>query len=119
MNILTYILAAVFVLAGAMKMMQPKTKLETKMAWVKDVSSWQVKAIAALEALAALALALPLILDTGLILVPLAATSLVFLMLGAVFTHARLKEIPMIAIPAVLGVLALWVAIWGYTDLIS
>ena len=84
MNILTYILAAVFVLAGAMKMMQPKTKLETKMAWVKDVSSWQVKAIAALEALAALALALPLIFDTGLILVPLAATGLVFLMLGAV-----------------------------------
>jgi predicted membrane channel-forming protein YqfA (hemolysin III family) len=119
MNILTYILAAVFVLAGAMKMMQPKTKLETKMAWVKDVSSWQVKAIATLEALAALALALPLIFDTGLILVPLAATGLVFLMLGAVFTHARLKGIPMIAIPAVLGVLALWVAIWGYTDLIS
>jgi len=25
----------------------------------------------------------------------------------------------MIAIPAVLGALALWVAIWGYTDLIS
>ena len=37
MNILIYILAAVFVLAGAMKMMQPKTKLETKMAWVNDL----------------------------------------------------------------------------------
>jgi len=119
MHILTYILAAVFVLAGAMKMMQPKTKLEIKMAWVKDLPSWQIKAIGALEALAALALALPLIFDNGLILVPLAASGLVFLMIGAIFTHARIKEIPMIAIPAVLGALALWVAIWGYTDLIS
>ena len=119
MNVLTYILAAVFVLAGVMKMMQPKTKLETKMAWVKDLPSWHVKAIGALEALAATALALPLIFDNGLILVPLAATGLVFLMIGAVFTHARLKEISMIAISAVLGGVALWVAIWGYTDLSS
>ena len=50
---------------------------------------------------------------------PLGSNWLGFFMIGAVFTRARLKEIPMIAIPAVLGVLALWVAIWGYTDLIS
>ena len=57
--------------------------------------------------------------DTGLILVPLAATGLVLLMIGAIITHARLKEFPMIAITAVLGALSLWVAIWGYSDLIT
>ena len=77
-----------------------------------------MKAIGALEVLAALALALPLIFDTGLILVPLAGTGLVFLLMGAIFTQTRLKEIRMIAILAVLGALALWVAIWAYTDLI-
>jgi hypothetical protein len=45
-----------------------------------------VKAIGVLEALAALALARPLIFDTGLILVPLAATGLGFLITGAIFT---------------------------------
>jgi hypothetical protein len=51
--------------------------------------------------------------------VPLAATGLVLLMIGAIITHARLKEFPMIAITAVLGALSLWVAIWGYSDLIT
>ena len=50
---------------------------------------------------------------------PLAATGLVLLMIGAIITHARLKEFPMIAITAVLGALSLWVAIWGYSDLIT
>ena len=119
MTIVTYVLAAVFLMAGAMKILQSKTALEPKMAWVKDFSPGQVKALGALEVLAAIALALPLIFDTGLILVPLAATGLVGMMIGAVITHARLKEYPMIAINVILGAVAVVVAIWGYTDLIN
>jgi hypothetical protein len=78
-----------------------------------------VKTLGALEVVAALALALPLIFDSGLILVPLAATGLVLMMIGAMVTHARLKEYPMIAVNVVLGGVALVVAIWGYTDLVS
>jgi uncharacterized membrane protein YphA (DoxX/SURF4 family) len=119
MNILTYVLAAVFLMAGAMKVMQPKAKLETKMTWVKDFTSGQVKILGALEVAAALALALPLIFDAGLIPVPLAATGLVLMMIGAIITHARLKEYPIVAMNTVLGAVALVVAIWGYTDLIT
>lgn len=78
-----------------------------------------MKTLGALEVVAALALALPLIFDSGLILVPLAATGLVLMMIGAMVTHARLKEYPMIAVNVVLGGVALVVAIWGYTDLVS
>ena len=119
MYILTYVLAAIFLMSGAMKLIQPKSKLDAKMATLKGFSSWQVKVIGGLEVLAALGLARPLIFDTGLILVPLAATGLVLLMIGAIITHARLKEAPMMAITAVLGALSLWVAIWGYSDLIT
>ena len=73
----------------------------------------------ALEMAAALALALPLIFDTALYLVPLAATGLVLMMIGAIITHARLKQYSMIAVNVILGAVALVVAIWGYTDLIS
>ena len=119
MYILTYVLAAIFLMSGAMKLIQPKSKLDAKMATLKGFSSWQVKVIGALEVLAALGLARPLIFDTGLILVPRAATGLVLLMIGAIITHARLKEFPVMAITAVLGALSLWVAIWGYSDLIA
>ena len=47
MSIVTYILAAVFLMAGAMKVMQPKAKLETNMSWVKVFTSGQVKTLGA------------------------------------------------------------------------
>ena len=119
MCVLTYVLAAIFLMSGLMKLIQPKSKLDAKMATLKGFSSWQVKAIGALEVLAALGLAPPLIFDTGLNLVPVAATGLVLLMIGALITHARLKEFPVMAITAVLGALSMWVAIWGYSDLIT
>lgn len=99
-------------------MMQPKDKLETKMAWVKDFTPTQVKALGALEVLAAIGLAAPLIFDIAPILVPLAATGLVLMMIGAIVTHARLKEYPMIAMNVVLGAVAVVVAVWGYGSLI-
>ena len=45
------------------------------------------------------------------VLAPLAATGLALMMIGAAITHVRRREVPMVAINAVLGVLAAVVAI--------
>jgi uncharacterized membrane protein YphA (DoxX/SURF4 family) len=116
MNVVLWILAGVlavaFLFAGVTKLTQPKEKLAQNMGWVEDFSPGVVKLIGALEVLAAIGLILPAALDIVPVLVPLAATGLVLLMIGAAITHARRKEAPMIAINAVLLVLALVVA-WG------
>jgi uncharacterized membrane protein YphA (DoxX/SURF4 family) len=116
MNVVLWVLAGVlavaFLAAGLTKLASPKEKLATNMAWVEDFSPGMVKTIGALEVLAAVGLILPAALDVVPVLVPLAATGLVALMIGAALTHARRREFPMIAINVVLLVLAA-VIIWG------
>jgi uncharacterized membrane protein YphA (DoxX/SURF4 family) len=117
MNVFLWILAAVlavaFLGAGVMKVLRTKEQLAaTGLAWVEDFSAGTVKLIGVLEILAAVGLILPALLDIAPILVPLSALGLVFMMIGAVITHVRRKEIPQ-AVPAlVLLVLAAIVA-WG------
>lgn len=107
------LLAVGFLLAGVMKLTQPKEKLAQQgMAWTEDFSPGMVKLIGALEALAAIGLILPAVLDIAPVFVPLAATGLVLVMIGAAITHARRKEQQAIVINAVLLVLAAVVA-WG------
>jgi len=111
--IVAALLAAAFAAAGAMKLSQSREKLVSSgMGWAEDFSPGTIKAIAALEVLAAVGLILPAVLDVATVLVPLAALGLVLLMVGAAVTHARRGETPMIAINAVLLVLAAFVA-WG------
>jgi uncharacterized membrane protein YphA (DoxX/SURF4 family) len=110
--VLAGVLAAAFLAAGLTKLIQPKEKLAANMGWVDDFSPGMVKTIGALEVLAAIGLILPAALDIVPVLVPLAAVGLIALMIGAVLTHARRREFPMIAINVVLLVLALVVA-WG------
>ena len=117
MNIVLWIiaglLAAAFAAAGLMKLAQPKERLAASgMGWVEQFPAAAVKAIGALEVLAAIGLILPAVLDTATMLVPLAALGLVLMMIGAAITHARRKETPMIGINVVLLVLAAVVA-WG------
>ncbi|MFL6220093.1 MAG: DoxX family protein, partial [Actinomycetes bacterium] len=71
-----------------------------------------VKMIGALEVLGAVGLILPAALDIAPILVPLAATGLGVIMLGAIVTHARRREPQAIVINLVLLALAAFVA-WG------
>ena len=107
------VLAAVFLAAGAMKLSQPRQKLaDSGMPWVEDFSDGAVKAIGALEVLAAVGLILPAALDIVPVLVPIAATGLVLLMVGAAITHARRREPQGIAVNLVLLALAAFVA-WG------
>jgi uncharacterized membrane protein YphA (DoxX/SURF4 family) len=116
-NVVLWIVAAVLALAflasGLMKLAQPKQKLAASgMGWVNDFSDGTVKAIGALEVLAALGLILPAVFDIATVLVPLAAVGLVLIMIGAIVVHARRKETPMVAINVVLLALAAFVA-WG------
>jgi hypothetical protein len=68
---------------GAMRLIQRKENLPASWGWAKDFSAGCVKAIGALEVLAALGLILPVALDIAPVLVPLAAVGLVVLMVGA------------------------------------
>jgi len=111
--ILAGLLAVAFLAAGAMKLTQPREKLVgSGMGWAEDFSDRTVKLIGAAEMLGAIGLILPAITKLAPVLVPLAATGLVLVMVGAAVTHGRRREVPMIAINAVLGILAAIVA-WG------
>ena len=117
MNIVLWIiaglLAVAFAGAGLMKLAQPKEKLAASgMGWTEQFSPGAIKAIGALEVLAAIGLILPAVLDIAPVLVPLAALGLVLMMIGAAITHARRKENPMIGANLVLLILAAVVA-WG------
>lgn len=116
MNIVLWIIAGLLALAflgaGAMKLTQSKEKLaaSSNMGWIEDFSPGTIKLIGALEILAAIGLILPAALDIAPVLVPLAATGLVLVMIGAIITHVRRKE-PFI-VPVILLVLAA-VVVWG------
>jgi len=110
--IIASLLALAFFAAGSTKLLQPKEKLATRMAWTQDFSPGMIKTIGGLEVLAAVGLILPAVLGIVPVLVPLAATGLVLMMIGAAITHLRRKEAPMIVANVVLLVLAAIVA-WG------
>src|SRR3954471_21589875 len=92
--ILAGLLAAMFLAAGAGKLVQSKEKLAASpnMAWTEEFSPAMLKVIGTLEVLAAVGLILPAALDVAPMIVPLAAVGLGLLMIGAVITHARRGE---------------------------
>ncbi|MEV6712850.1 DoxX family protein [Lentzea sp. NPDC051208] len=111
--IIASVLAVAFLLAGAMKLAQPKEKLAASgMAWTGDFSAGAVKGIGAVEVLGAIGLILPAALGIAPVLTALAATGLAVTMLGAAIVHARRKENQMIGVNVVLLLLAAVVA-WG------
>src|SRR5690349_18663366 len=111
--ILAAVLAALFLASGAMKLAQPKEKLAAapNMGWAADFSPAAIKAISALEVLAAVGSILPAALGIVPVLAPLAATGLVLLMAGAAITHARRRESRAVLTNVVLIVLAAVVAV--------
>ena len=117
MNVVLWILAAVlavaFLGAGLMKVSRSKEQLAASgMGYVEDFSAGTIKLIGLVEILAAVGLILPGLTGVAPILVPLAATGLALLMVGAIITHVRRKEMPMVLVNVVLLVLAVIVA-WG------
>lgn len=110
--ILQIVLAAMFLMAGAMKMMQPKEKIQETMAWVEDFDGSHIKGIGALEVAAAIGLILPGALDIAPVLTAWAALGLLLLMVGAAITHGRRGEWPYVGMNMMLAILAA-IVVWG------
>ena len=116
MNVFLWIVAALlavaFAAAGSMKLAKSKADLAGQgMGWVEDFSPGVIKLIGALEVLAAIGLVVPPLVGIAPVLAPLAALGLVLLMAGAIITHARRRETPMVVVNLVLLVLALVVVV--------
>lgn len=105
------LLALVFLVTGAVKIVLPKDRLAAMMGWVENVSQPVVRLIGVVEILGAVGLILPSL--TGIMswLTPLAAAGLAMTMVGASLTHYRRNELSRIGLTAVLLVLALFVAV--------
>ncbi|MHB1844399.1 MAG: DoxX family protein [Deltaproteobacteria bacterium] len=99
--ILSLLAAAAFVGAGVMKLATPKLKLDSDMAWAASWPASAVRLLALAEILGAIGLVVPWWVKVLPILTPIAAACLAVLMLGAIGTHAKLKE-PQRAVPSVL-----------------
>ena len=118
MNVIQVLLAIVFLLAGSMKLIQPKEKLAESMQWVEGFSQNQIRLIGVLEILGAVGLVLPA--WTGILpwLTPMAAVGLALLMVGAILTHLRRAEYPNLIGNIILLALTVFVA-YGFFSLLS
>src|SRR5215212_8963213 len=98
MNLILWIIAglmaAVFLLAAASKLLIPQEKLAKAPGggWVLDFSAGFVKALGAVELLGVVGLILPALLDIAPILVPMAAVGLALIMVGAAIVTFRRQE---------------------------
>lgn len=113
--ILQVLLAVAFFMAGIMKVTGSKDKLKERggerMNWVDDFTDGQLKIIGGLEVLGAVGLILPALTGILPILTPIAAVGLVATMVGAGLTHLRRSEMPLLMTNAVLGLIAVVVAV--------
>lgn len=114
MNIFLWIvagvLAAVFLLAGAMKVTRPKEKLVGMMQWAVPVPEPRLKALGVAEVLGAIGLILPRALNIAPVLTPVAAVGCAIVMTGATIVHTRMKDYKGLGMPVVLLILAVIVA---------
>jgi len=110
--IVAWIAALGFLASGVMKATRPKAQLQTNMGWVEDFSTTQVKAIGVLEILGAIGLIVPGLTGIAPVLVPIAATGLALVMIGAAVVHVRRKEPQLVVVNLVLFLLVAFVA-WG------
>ncbi|MGH3352127.1 MAG: DoxX family protein [Nocardioides sp.] len=89
------LMAAIYLLSGFGKLLVPRERMATMgdaSRWVLDFRPSTLKAIGGLEILGAIGLILPALLDIAPILVPLAASGLTLIMVGAVILRIRRGE---------------------------
>ena len=108
------VLALAMLGAGSMKLIRSRDQLVAmSMGYAAHFPPGAIKAIGALEVLAAIGLIVPALTGIAPVFVPLAATGVALLMLGAIITHVRLRDPLGQSVPAiVLLLLAIFVA-WG------
>jgi uncharacterized membrane protein YphA (DoxX/SURF4 family) len=110
--IVQILLAAMFLMAGAMKVSQPIDKLGTRMPWVNHFPVGVVRFVGIAEIFGAIGVILPIATGIVPVLTPIAASALALVMVLAAVWHLRQKEYSGIAVNAVLFILAVFVA-WG------
>jgi uncharacterized membrane protein YphA (DoxX/SURF4 family) len=109
------LLAAIFLATGLTKLTQPRAKLAAgPMGWAADVTDVEFRTVGLLEVLGALGLVLPRAFGVAELLTPLAAVGLALTMIGAIATHVRMGETDRLAVPIVLLVLSVFIAIAGF-----
>lgn len=111
--IITGLLAAVL-LVSTSKAFVPREKIATHgeaAEWVLDFSPAALRALAFLECLAAFGLVLPAVLDIAPVMVPVTATCVAALFLGAAIMRLRRGERKTIVIDLVYCALAVFVAV--------
>jgi hypothetical protein len=108
--IIQVILAAMFGIAGLLKLTLSKEKLVSKLPWVNDYSAGMVKFIGISEFLGALGLIIPMLTRIEPFLTPLAAIGICIIMVLASFYHLRKGEIKSVGFNAILFFLAAFVA---------
>ena len=108
------LLAGVALAAGISKTFVPKQRLAAVHGggWTAGVSAGFVKTLGVLELLAAAGLILPAAVGIAPLLVPVTAACWVLLMAGAMITHGRRGEAPLVLLNLVYLALALFIA-WG------
>lgn len=109
------LLAVAYLIGGGGKLIVQKEKIAAvgpSARWVDDFGAGSVKTIGALEVLAAIGLVLPAAIGIAPVLVPLAATGLVLIMVGAVALRIRRHELKFMLADLAYLALAAFVA-WG------
>ena len=108
------LLAVGFLVSSTIKLFVPQEKLAAVPGggWTGDARVGFVKALGALEVLAAVGLVLPAALDIAPVLVPLDAVGVLLLMVGAMITHLRRHEAMFAVANVAYLALAAFVA-WG------
>lgn len=108
------LIAAVFLMAGAMKVVRDKDALTARLPWAEKWPAWSIKVIGGLEVAGALGLILPMVTGIAVWLTPIAAIGLVLTMIGAMVVHVRRNETQSVVGNVVLLLLALFVAYGRY-----
>ncbi|MBX3100624.1 MAG: DoxX family protein [Salinibacterium sp.] len=109
--IVSGLVAALYLMAGAQKAFLPTEKLTKQFPWVETTTVPGARVVGVLEILGAVGLILPVLTGTLPILTPIAAVGLVALQVGAIIVHVRRGEIKMLGMNSVLLLLAAFVAV--------
>lgn len=92
--ILAGFVALIFLGTGLLKLTTPRERLiEAGIGWTEDFSQQTIRLLGAAELLGAVGLVLPGLLGIVPVVVPVAASCLAVLMLGAVVVHVRRREL--------------------------
>jgi len=106
------LLAAMFIMAGAMKSFQPVEALAESLPWVTEVAEGLVRFIGVSELLGGLGILLPTLLRIRPALTTWAALGLAMVMLFAALFHGSRGEFSAIGMNMIFMAMALFVA-WG------